>query len=199
MRPTREQLTENTKIIAKANDRYKLLIKEALLILKNSPSINKQYDNFTNILKLHGHRSTNLQTLPNPSNTSSTLQLSELNNVPYGPLLRDSCNTDTGITPINSPVPSTDTELDSVNNPVSFLPSAPPLETIQTPNNTFLTTPNLHTHRHNNTNNTSLLHHNIVDNKTDTSAQNNTIPLTPNLLPTQNNTFPCVQPLSKKQ
>ena len=205
MKPTREQLTENTKIIAKANDRYKLLIKEALLILKNSPSINKQYDNFTNILKLHGHRPTNLQTLPNSSNSSSTLQLSKRNSVPVASLLLDSYNTDTDIRPIHSPVPSTDLELDSVNNPVSILPSATPSETIQTSNNnTSITTPNireqqnLHTHRHNNANNTSFLHHNIVNNKTDTSAQNNTIPPTLDLKLSQNNISPCVPPFSEQ-
>ena len=63
-KPTREQLTQNTKIIAKANDRYKLAIKEALLILKHSPSINIQFDNFTNILKLHDHRNPHTQATP---------------------------------------------------------------------------------------------------------------------------------------
>ena len=63
-KPTRDQLTQNTKIIAKANDRYKLAIKEALLILKHSPSINIQFDNFTNILKLHNHRNPQTQATP---------------------------------------------------------------------------------------------------------------------------------------
>ena len=51
-KPTRKQLTENTIIIARAQNRYKLALKEALLILSNAPSINRQYDNFSNILKL---------------------------------------------------------------------------------------------------------------------------------------------------
>jgi len=58
-KPTRVQLTENTTIIARADNRYKLAIKEALLILHNNPSINKQFDNFTNILKIHAHRNPN--------------------------------------------------------------------------------------------------------------------------------------------
>ena len=55
--PSREQLIENTQIITRAADRYKLTIKEALLILKESPSLNIQFENFTNILKLYSHRS----------------------------------------------------------------------------------------------------------------------------------------------
>ena len=60
-KPNRKQLVENTIIIARAQNRYKLAIKEALLILSHTPSINKQYDNFSNILKLstrpnHRHR-----------------------------------------------------------------------------------------------------------------------------------------------
>ena len=43
-------------VIARDSDRYRLAIKEALLILKNSPLINRQFHNFTNILKLHNHR-----------------------------------------------------------------------------------------------------------------------------------------------
>lgn len=55
-KPTRQQLTENTIIIARANDRYKLSIKEALLILNNAPSLNIQFDHFSSILKLYNHR-----------------------------------------------------------------------------------------------------------------------------------------------
>ena len=54
-RPTREQLVENTSIIAKDNDKYRLSIKEALIILKSNPSLNIQSDNFTTVLKLHGN------------------------------------------------------------------------------------------------------------------------------------------------
>ena len=63
-KPTRDQLTQNTTIIARANDRYKLAIKEALLILNNAPSLNIQFDNFTNILKLHNHRNQQPQFKP---------------------------------------------------------------------------------------------------------------------------------------
>ena len=65
-KPTREELTHNTTIIARAPDRYRLAIKEALLILKHAPAINKQYDNFSNILKLHNHRGTKSQNTPLP-------------------------------------------------------------------------------------------------------------------------------------
>ena len=57
-KPTREQLTQNTTIMARDTDRHKLAIKEALLILQNTPLINKQFDNFINILKLQSNRNT---------------------------------------------------------------------------------------------------------------------------------------------
>ena len=57
IKPTREQLTNNTNIILRGKDRLRLAIKESLLILDKKPEINKQYDNFTNNLKLHNSRS----------------------------------------------------------------------------------------------------------------------------------------------
>ena len=44
-KPTKEQLPENTTFIARAPDRFRLAIKEALYIVKLGPLINKQYDN----------------------------------------------------------------------------------------------------------------------------------------------------------
>ena len=57
----RDTLVNNTSIIAKADNRYKLAIKEALLILNQEPSINKQFDNFTNILKLYSNRKSDIR------------------------------------------------------------------------------------------------------------------------------------------
>lgn len=59
-KPTREFLINNTTIIAKADNRYKLAVKEALLILNIEPSINKQFDNMSNILKLYNQRKSNV-------------------------------------------------------------------------------------------------------------------------------------------
>ena len=53
---TKSLLIENTSILTYAEIRFKLSIKEALLILQKSPIINKQYDNFNNILKLYKSR-----------------------------------------------------------------------------------------------------------------------------------------------
>ena len=50
------QLIENTSILTHAEDRYKLSIREAILILQKTPLINKQHDNFNNILKLYKFR-----------------------------------------------------------------------------------------------------------------------------------------------
>ena len=62
MKPNRDHLTQNTKVIEKASDRQRLAIKEALLILSEKPLINKQFDNFANILKLHQSKNDILNT-----------------------------------------------------------------------------------------------------------------------------------------
>ena len=51
----------------------RLYIKEALLILHQAPKINRQYDNFTNILNLYKSRnSSNMQPQQNPISPSRT-------------------------------------------------------------------------------------------------------------------------------
>ena len=72
VKPTREQLTENTIIIDRASDRYRLAIKEALHIIQIGPIINTQYDNFSNILKLYSHRINMEKTSNRPSITQTT-------------------------------------------------------------------------------------------------------------------------------
>ena len=53
VKPTREQLVENTVVIARASDKNRLDITEALLILEHKPIINRQQDSFPNVLKLY--------------------------------------------------------------------------------------------------------------------------------------------------
>ena len=65
IKPTKQQIVDNTSILAKANNKQKLTIKEALLILKYSPSINRQFDNFQHTLKLHKHHTTSELNIPN--------------------------------------------------------------------------------------------------------------------------------------
>ena len=64
IKPSKTQLLDNTVILTQCNSRQKLYIKEALLILQNNPIINKQYDNFSNILKLYKSRNPNQMTNP---------------------------------------------------------------------------------------------------------------------------------------
>ena len=59
IKPTKSQLLDSTTILTHANTRQKLYIKEALLISKHAPTINRQYDNFTNVLKLYKPRHNN--------------------------------------------------------------------------------------------------------------------------------------------
>ena len=85
-KPTRKLLLNNTSIIATAENRYKLAVKEALLILNVEPLINKQFDNFTNILKLYSHKKSNLRpemSLPatkiEPLDTTPTTEVTSCN------------------------------------------------------------------------------------------------------------------------
>ena len=63
IKPTREQLTENTKIVAREANRHRLAIKETLLILKEKPIVNKQFDNFSGILKLFSNNTSKMENL----------------------------------------------------------------------------------------------------------------------------------------
>ena len=69
IKPTKSQLLDNTTVLTYADNRHKLFIKEALLISNLAPKINRQYDNFTNVLKLYKPRYNNnaSNTLPLPS------------------------------------------------------------------------------------------------------------------------------------
>ena len=110
MKPTRKQLVENTTIITKAESRYKLAIKEALLILKRNPTINKQFDNFTNILKLQAHRN-------HGSNNLTPVLRSNPNDLDIR------CPSAPPLTPAHS---FEEVDHNLIKNPV-IIPSAPPL------------------------------------------------------------------------
>ena len=75
LKPTREQLFNNTIILDQAENRFKLSIKEALHILNKNPTINRQYNTFPNILKLHIQR--NIPTQSFLRNTPSQQALND--------------------------------------------------------------------------------------------------------------------------
>ena len=58
IKSTKELIADNIIILTKANDKQRLRIKEALLILNYSPVINRQFDNFQHTLKHHKHHIT---------------------------------------------------------------------------------------------------------------------------------------------
>ena len=70
----KETLFNNTSIIARASNRYKLAIKEALLISHKNPIINRQFETFVHTLKLHPHRSIPVQPTIHESPNVQTLQ-----------------------------------------------------------------------------------------------------------------------------
>ena len=73
IKPTKQQILDNTTILAKASDKLRLMIKEALLILKYSPIINRQFQNFQHTLKLHKHRPPDDQhTINTPNNMTNS-------------------------------------------------------------------------------------------------------------------------------
>ena len=83
-------LTSNTKIIDKDEDRKRLYIREALIINKLKPVINTQYNNFSNILKLHNNTQNNFQKHPsrkqdlviNENMNENITETNEINTVP---------------------------------------------------------------------------------------------------------------------
>ena len=128
---TREQLTENTTIIARAPDRHKLAIKEALYIIKLGPLINKQYDNFTNVLKLYNHRN---QTIKSNSKTASHTEAEPLdialppNLIPTAQNSLPNTTTSLNIDLLSPPLPSFPSQSSSPIIPISpdLDPSSPP-------------------------------------------------------------------------
>ena len=62
IKPNKSQIIDNTSILTFADTRQRLYIKEALLILHQAPKINRQYDNFTNILNLYKSRNSSNMT-----------------------------------------------------------------------------------------------------------------------------------------
>ena len=74
VKPTFKELSENTEILAKAQNRYELSIKEALIILQSLPSLNRQTDNFTNVLKINTRSNyMSVQSKTNNYNTDSSI------------------------------------------------------------------------------------------------------------------------------
>ena len=76
----KSQLLDNTKILSHADNRHKLFIKEALLISSHAPKINRQYDNFTNVLKLYKPRHSNINNITT-SNVISDVNIPSLPNL----------------------------------------------------------------------------------------------------------------------
>ena len=74
VKANKAQILDNTSILTVADSRQRLYIKEALLILHQAPTINRQYDNFTNILNLYKSRnSSNIPYQQDPSPPSRPL------------------------------------------------------------------------------------------------------------------------------
>ena len=84
-RPTKQFIQDNTTIISKANDKQRLLIKEALLILEKAPTINRQFDNFKHSLKLNPYRSSSHFSNNNVNASSITTDASEVLHISTSP------------------------------------------------------------------------------------------------------------------
>ena len=89
-KPNINQLLENTSIISQADNRHKLFIKEAILIMQSGPKINKQYNNFTNVLKLYKSRyiPNNATHLPTSSQVDNHSGQDSNNMLPLSPALQ---------------------------------------------------------------------------------------------------------------
>jgi hypothetical protein len=82
----RNQLIENTSIIATEQDPTRLKIYEALSILEQNPSLNRQHEIFNTVLKLHNSRPSSEQTTGNQVRQQQEQQLSD--QTPLSPVLQ---------------------------------------------------------------------------------------------------------------
>ena len=115
MKLTKQHLTENTSILTKASDKYRLMIKEALYISQNSPVINTQCDNFALTLKLFRNNSNNSHATSNSFTIGTPAQRAIRNNVTPPP-----------ITPITEDVEYSSTNSNSQNRiALTISPIAP--------------------------------------------------------------------------
>ena len=131
---TKQHLIENTNIIAKASDKYRLTIKEALYISQNAPVINKQFDNFAHTLKLFKNNSNNSHSALTSSQSvtipSTPRQQTTHNDTPPFPttlIPQDINNHSINLnslnmnTSINSPVRSLHNISPNINNRINLL------------------------------------------------------------------------------
>ena len=82
-RPTKPQLQDNTIILSKAPDRYRLSILEALLISQKQPSINRQFETFTHTLKLF------INSRPSATPLQTSLITDPTNSLPQSSIVSD--------------------------------------------------------------------------------------------------------------
>ena len=134
IKPTRDQLINNTEIIARANDRQRLAIKEALLILKEKPIINKQFDNFGNILKLYNAKNITPQ---NHYNARPNSAQNNPHSVPDQSLIVDCISNPSPLPTLDlaNSVPDQNLIVDCNSNPSPHPPSDPS-QTISISSNT---------------------------------------------------------------
>ena len=99
MKVTKEQVIKNTEILTYENNRYRLAVKESLLILSENPVINKQFDNFTSILKLHKNRNTTSN--ENQNSSVEVLTYEQGKTAPSAPQLSQVIPSYNNATPIN--------------------------------------------------------------------------------------------------
>ena len=107
IKPTKEQISDNTTIVATGHDKIRLTIKEALLILKHAPTINRQFDNFNNTLKLHKTRVNTEPTFPQDYNNNNVADVSTADDAA------------TGSTLLEEPISQLDNSVSPSNNRIS--------------------------------------------------------------------------------
>ena len=130
VKPDRQHLINNTVIIGRATDRNKLAIKEALLILDRKPVINKQFDNFTNILKLHG--STHEYSTNQPKYTA--LQTTETSSFQLSPRTQHLITSPLKPILLNKEIPDIRPSHDQLNVPSPLTPQTQTDDPYETPN-----------------------------------------------------------------
>ena len=143
--PTKLELINNTTILTHADDKVRLSIKEALLILHNNPTINRQFDNFSHTLRLKPNRTINNH-LGTQNQTRSNNSV--LGTTPPNAIVSPSPTNNNVQTHIASSNVSLNSPLIDRNDQLPGTQSTTPLNTLTSSNLNHHSTPTANTNNH---------------------------------------------------
>ena len=118
---TNDIVCNNTHIIAKDSDKYRLTVKEALLISQHGPLINKQFDNFSNTLKLFKNNTSIEPTIPSFIHTNTPPIRNDCTHPPRSPSPTQDLNISNNESYLNDHITNTHSISPNINNRIHSL------------------------------------------------------------------------------